>query len=68
VTPTPLVIALWSIVMTLAEGTATESRSQLAKMPAGFVDIADLAPDILVDARYAGADNFLGRPARGHAF
>jgi D-alanyl-D-alanine dipeptidase len=55
-----------ALVMTLAEGTATAAKSQPAKMPAGFVDIADLAPDILVDARYAGADNFLGRPARGY--
>jgi D-alanyl-D-alanine dipeptidase len=36
------------------------------KLPAGFVDLAAVAPDIVVDARYAGADNFLGRPARGY--
>jgi len=36
------------------------------KMPEGFVDIADVAPDIVVDARYAGSNNFLGRPARGY--
>ena len=36
------------------------------KLPEGFVDIADLAPDIVVDARYAGSNNFLGRPARGY--
>jgi D-alanyl-D-alanine dipeptidase len=37
-----------------------------ARMPPGFVDIADVAPDIVVDVRYAGTDNFLGRPARGY--
>jgi len=37
-----------------------------AKVPTGFVDLADVAPDIVVDMRYAGADNFLGRPARGY--
>jgi D-alanyl-D-alanine dipeptidase len=36
------------------------------EMPTGFVDLATVAPDIVVDARYAGADNFLGRPARGY--
>jgi D-alanyl-D-alanine dipeptidase len=34
--------------------------------PAGFVDLADLAPGIVVDMRYAGADNFVGRPVRGY--
>jgi zinc D-Ala-D-Ala dipeptidase len=34
--------------------------------PDGFVDIADVAADIVVDARYAGGDNFMGRPARGY--
>ena len=36
------------------------------KMPEGFVDLADVAGDIVVDARYAGSDNFLGRPAHGY--
>jgi D-alanyl-D-alanine dipeptidase len=36
------------------------------KRPAAFVDIAEVAPDVVVDMRYAGADNFLGRPARGY--
>ena len=34
--------------------------------PDGFVDIADVAAGIVVDARYAGSDNFMGRPARGY--
>ena len=25
-----------------------------------------VAPDVVVDLRYAGSDNFLGRPARGY--
>jgi D-alanyl-D-alanine dipeptidase len=36
------------------------------KMPEGFVDVAEVARDIVVDARYAGSNNFLGRPARGY--
>ena len=31
-----------------------------------FVDLADVAPGIRVDLRYAGADNFVGRPVRGY--
>jgi zinc D-Ala-D-Ala dipeptidase len=37
-----------------------------SKRPAGFVDIADVAPDVVVDLRYARADNFLRRAARGY--
>jgi D-alanyl-D-alanine dipeptidase len=32
----------------------------------GFVDLADVAPGIRVDVRYAGPDNFVGRPVRGY--
>jgi zinc D-Ala-D-Ala dipeptidase len=32
----------------------------------GFVDLADVAPRVRVDLRYAGVDNFLGRPAQGY--
>jgi D-alanyl-D-alanine dipeptidase len=34
--------------------------------PHGFVDVAAVAPGIVVDMRYAGSDNFMGRPARGY--
>ncbi len=37
-----------------------------ARLPAGFVDLADVAPEVVVDIRYAGSDNFLGRPALGY--
>jgi D-alanyl-D-alanine dipeptidase len=32
----------------------------------GLVDLADVAPGIRIDVRYAGADNFVGRPVRGY--
>lgn len=35
-------------------------------VPEDFVDVRTLAAGIVVDARYAGADNFLGRPAEGY--
>lgn len=31
-------------------------------MPAGFVYLAHIAPDVVQDMRYHGANNFLGRP------
>jgi len=54
-----------ALVVTLAKGTVAAPTPD--RMPAGFVDLADVAPDVIVDMRYAAADNFLGRPARGYA-
>jgi D-alanyl-D-alanine dipeptidase len=36
------------------------------RLPPGFVDLADVAPDVVVDMRYADAGNFVGRPVRGY--
>ncbi len=35
-------------------------------LPQGFVHLADVAPAIRQDIRYAGARNFMGRPAAGY--
>jgi D-alanyl-D-alanine dipeptidase len=48
-------------IASLSTGSANGSPGAL---PDGLVDIAALAPDVVVDARYAGSDNFMGRPAR----
>lgn len=37
-----------------------------ASLPPGFVRLADLAPQIVQDMRYAGSDNFTGRPVPGY--
>ncbi|NQX88034.1 MAG: chorismate mutase [Halioglobus sp.] len=34
--------------------------------PAGFVDVKALIPDIVVDLRYLGKNNFIGRPIAGY--
>ena len=34
--------------------------------PAAFVDAATVVPGLIVDARYAGAHNFVGRPIDGY--
>jgi len=37
-----------------------------ADLPPGFLRLADIAPTIRQDIRYAGMANFLGRPAKGY--
>jgi D-alanyl-D-alanine dipeptidase len=36
------------------------------KMPAGFVYLRDVDPTIIQDMRYAGSNNFVGRPLKGY--
>ncbi len=36
------------------------------KLPAGFVYLRDVAPSIVQDMRYAGPDNFTGKPVPGY--
>jgi zinc D-Ala-D-Ala dipeptidase len=50
----------------LSAAMALSSGARADPMPPSFVDIADVAGGIAVDMRYAGANNFLGRPARGY--
>jgi D-alanyl-D-alanine dipeptidase len=38
-----------------------------ADLPPGFVHLSDIDPSIRQDIRYAGAENFLGRPVKGYA-
>ena len=37
-----------------------------ASLPSGFVYLNDVAPDIMLDIRYASADNFIGKPIDGY--
>jgi D-alanyl-D-alanine dipeptidase len=39
---------------------------QAAELPPGFVRLADVAPDIRQEMRYAGQHNFVGRPIAGY--
>lgn len=36
------------------------------QLPEGFVYIDELIEDCIIDAKYAGTDNFMGRPADGY--
>jgi D-alanyl-D-alanine dipeptidase len=49
-----------------APAPAAPSPADEAARAHGFVDLADVAPGIRVDVRYAGSDNFVGRPVRGY--
>lgn len=52
-----------------APGDASQTGLSTATTPdeAGLVDIASLVPDIALDIRYAGEDNFVGAPVDGYA-
>lgn len=42
------------------------AASACAEPPAGFTRLADVAPDIVQDMRYAGSNNFTGHPVPGY--
>jgi zinc D-Ala-D-Ala dipeptidase len=49
----------------LLGGLCMLSSSVLA-LPEGFVDVQSIDPSIIVDLRYIGNDNFIGRPIAGY--
>ena len=54
-------LAALLVVQTLITGTAAA-----AELPSGFVRLQAVAPQIRQEMRYAGYDNFLGRPVAGY--
>ena len=54
------------LVSGVTAGAWARPRPCAAQLPAGFVDLADVVPDIATDMRYAGSQNFVGRPVRGY--
>jgi D-alanyl-D-alanine dipeptidase len=52
------------LILALAPGAFAQSNSD--QRPDSFVDAARVAPGLLVEARYAGAHNFVGRPIEGY--
>jgi D-alanyl-D-alanine dipeptidase len=49
-----------------AAGACVACSAAAATLPSGFVRLADIAPQIVQDMRYAGPDNFTGRPVPGY--
>ena len=53
-----------ALILSLAPAAFAQSNSE--QRPDSFVDAASVAPGLLVEARYAGAHNFVGRPIEGY--
>jgi zinc D-Ala-D-Ala dipeptidase len=53
-----------TVVALLVAALASPAAAQ--NLPAGFVYLRDVDPTIAQDIRYAGADNFTGRPVPGY--
>jgi zinc D-Ala-D-Ala dipeptidase len=54
----------YSLIAVLLGGLSVNATAQ--DRPAAFVDAASVVPGLIVDARYAGAHNFVGRPIDGY--
>ena len=54
-----------AIVIALATA-AFVSPASAQTLPGGFVFLRDIDPTIIQDIRYAGSNNFVGRPLRGY--
>jgi D-alanyl-D-alanine dipeptidase len=58
--------AIQGIGLCLAQALASAQPASADPLPAGFVRLADVAPSIRQDIRYAGLENFLHRKAEGY--
>lgn len=56
---------VWA-VLALAALQSCPARVWAAELPRGFVRLKAVAPDIVQEIRYAGSDNFTGRPVPGY--
>jgi D-alanyl-D-alanine dipeptidase len=54
------------VAFAVAVTTCVPVAAQAQKLPAGFVYLRDIDPTIIQDMRYAGSNNFVGRPLRGY--
>ena len=52
--------------MTAGLCMGASAQEHPADRPAAFVDVAAVVPGLIVDARYAGSHNFVGRPIDGY--
>ena len=53
-------------LLTLTEMGLAETSLDSAPLPAGFVDVADVVPGLVIDLKYLTADNFVGTPVEGY--
>jgi zinc D-Ala-D-Ala dipeptidase len=59
--------ALLAFCMHVAAQQSVAAPASAEQRPAAFVDAATMVPGLIVDMRYAGSDNFVGRPIDGYA-
>src|SRR6266851_3692371 len=52
------------VIALVVAASASPVRAQT--LPGGFVFLRDIDPTIIQDIRYAGSNNFIGRPLRGY--
>jgi zinc D-Ala-D-Ala dipeptidase len=52
--------------LTAALGAGLSAQALAQEQPAAFVDAATVVPGLIVEARYAGSHNFVGRPIDGY--
>jgi len=56
----------WMLAAICACCLTTSCQPALKSPPSGFVHIKQVIPDIKYEIRYAGKNNFLGRPVKGY--
>lgn len=62
----PAIFALALAAAACASAPAVKVSPAAVAAEAGMVDVQSLVPDIALEIRYAGSDNFVGRPVDGY--
>src|ERR1700735_3929338 len=55
-----------AVALTTGFCMSASAQDRPADRPVAFVDAAAVVPGLIVDARYAGSHNFVGRPIDGY--
>jgi len=61
-----LAVSALLLVACGSQASPQVAASGSVSMPAGFVALADVAPNIVTEMRYHGEHNFIGRPVAGY--
>src|SRR6202048_2958512 len=59
-------LKLIAVIALTGFGQAAGMAAGAQTLPGGFVFLRDIEPTIIQDIRYAGSNNFVGRPLRGY--
>ena len=58
--------ALVALLLLVTSLTACQSTTDVERAPDDFVELSAYAPDILLEVRYLGSNNFVGEPIDGY--